>query len=92
MILIGGIGTLSGALVGAATFKLLSFFLEHRFPGASQLLIGGVYIAIVLLLPYGIVGTWRLRSFGIRQAWQRRVKAFNKQLDEFLKRRGDPGE
>jgi branched-chain amino acid transport system permease protein len=92
MILIGGIGTLSGALVGAATFRLLSFFLEHRFGGASQLLIGGVYIAIVLLLPYGIVGTWRLRSFGIRQAWQRRVKAFNKQLDEFLKRRGDPGE
>lgn len=92
MILIGGIGTLSGALIGAATYRLLSFFLEHRFGGASQLLIGGVYIAIVLFLPYGIVGTWRLRSFGVKQAWQRRVKSLNKQLQEFLGRKGAEGD
>lgn len=89
MILIGGIGTLSGALIGAATFRLLSFFLEHRFGAASQLLIGAVYIAIVLFLPYGIVGTWRLRSFGVREAWRRRVKSLNKQLEEFRGRKGD---
>ena len=28
MILMGGIGTLDGALIGAAVFRLLSFFLE----------------------------------------------------------------
>ncbi|MBS1250578.1 MAG: hypothetical protein MAG431_02172 [Chloroflexi bacterium] len=74
MILIGGIGTLSGALIGAAVFKLLSFFLEKWFGGASQVLIGLVYILLVLFLPYGIVGTIRARSFRWKQGWQRWMK------------------
>ncbi len=91
MILIGGIGTLTGALIGAATFRLLSFFLEHRFGATSQLLIGTVYIAIVLFLPYGIVGTWRMHSFGFKEAWRRRLKSFSNQAEALLKRGGDGG-
>lgn len=70
MILIGGIGTLDGAILGAATFRLLSFFLEKWFGGASQVIIGGVYILLVLFLPYGIVGTWKLRAANMRQGWK----------------------
>jgi branched-chain amino acid transport system permease protein len=70
MILMGGIGTLNGALLGAALFKLLSFFLEKWFGGTSQVIIGLVYILLVLFMPYGIVGTWRLRSASIRQGWE----------------------
>lgn len=62
MILIGGVGTLSGAVIGAATFRLLTFFLDRYFKGSSSFLLGLVYVAIVLFLPYGIVGTWRLKS------------------------------
>lgn len=62
MILIGGVGTLSGAIVGAAVYRLLSYYLERWFGGAASLLIGGAYIAIVLFIPYGIVGTWRAKS------------------------------
>ncbi|OQY24101.1 MAG: hypothetical protein B6I34_04005 [Anaerolineaceae bacterium 4572_32.1] len=73
MILIGGIGTLSGAVIGAAVFRLLSFGLERLFGGGSQLIIGIVYIAIVLFVPYGIVGTWRLRSWEIKKGWQKLI-------------------
>lgn len=62
MILIGGVGTLTGAIVGAAVYRLLSFYLERWFGGLAPVLIGAVYISIVLFLPYGIVGTWRVRA------------------------------
>lgn len=64
IILIGGLGTISGAIVGAAVFRLLEFFLDRWFGGASELLIGFAYVALVLYVPYGIVGTWRARSAG----------------------------
>lgn len=73
MILIGGIGTLSGALIGAAIFKLLDYNLDKQFGESASFLIGVVYILLVLFLPYGIVGTWRLRSLNIREGWQRLV-------------------
>jgi branched-chain amino acid transport system permease protein len=71
IILIGGIGTLSGALIGAAIFKLLGYNLDKYFGESSSFLIGVVYISLVLFLPYGIVGTWKLRSLHIREGWQR---------------------
>jgi len=74
MVLIGGIGTLSGALIGAFVFRLLSFFLDKIFVGSSQIIIGLVYILIVLFLPYGIVGTWKLRSSQIKEGWARLLR------------------
>jgi ABC-type branched-subunit amino acid transport system permease subunit len=68
---IGGIGTLSGAIVGAAVFRLLSFYLERWFGGSAALILGVVYVAIVLFLPYGIVGTWRARSIQRQQGLER---------------------
>ena len=73
IILIGGIGTLNGAIIGAFVFRLLSFFLEKWFGGASQVIIGLVYILLVLFLPYGIVGTWQMRKLEIKAGWQRLV-------------------
>jgi branched-chain amino acid transport system permease protein len=80
MVLIGGIGTLSGAMIGAAAFKLLSFFFEKSFGELSQVLIGVIYILIVLFFPYGVVGTWRLRSFEIQRGRQRLLEYFRKAL------------
>jgi branched-chain amino acid transport system permease protein len=71
MILIGGIGTLSGAVVGAAAYKLLQFFLDRAFGESSSFVLGLIYVAIVLFLPYGIVGTWQLRALQIKQGWAR---------------------
>jgi len=78
MILMGGIGTLDGALIGAAVFRLLSFFLEKWFGGASQVIIGLVYILLVLFFPYGIVGTWKLKEIQIKSGWKRLIKLATK--------------
>ncbi len=62
IILIGGVGTLSGAVIGAAVFRLLEYFLDRWFGPSARFILGAVYIALVLFLPQGIVGTWRLRG------------------------------
>lgn len=71
IILIGGMGTLSGAIIGAVVFRLLDFGLSRRFPESSSFITGAIYIAIVLFVPYGIVGTWKLKSFRIKQGRDR---------------------
>ncbi len=71
MILIGGMGTLSGAIIGAAIFRLLSFWLDRWFGPAAQIIIGVVYVGLVLFFPYGVVGTWQARRLRIKEGWQR---------------------
>lgn len=76
MILIGGVGTLSGAIVGAAVFRLLEYYLERWFGGTAPVLVGASYVAIVLFLPYGIVGTWRARTTDRQQGLARLRRLF----------------
>lgn len=76
MILIGGIGTLSGAMVGAAAFKFMDFYLDKWFGDMSAYIIGVVYVVLVLFIPYGIVGTWRLRRLDIQAGRQRLAALF----------------
>lgn len=72
IILIGGVGTLSGAVVGAAVFRMLEYFLDRQFGENASFLLGVVYVLLVLFLPYGIVGTWRTKALQIQQSRQRR--------------------
>jgi len=74
MILIGGVGTLSGALIGAAVFRLLEFFLDKAFSANATFVLGLVYIVIVMFVPYGIVGTWRQRSFQLERGRERLMR------------------
>lgn len=78
VILIGGVGTLNGALVGAAVFRLLDYGLRRYLGESAGFINGIIYITIVLFLPYGIVGTWRLKSFAIKQGWERLMGRFFK--------------
>ncbi|MCP4305702.1 MAG: branched-chain amino acid ABC transporter permease [bacterium] len=71
IILIGGVGTITGALVGAAVYRLLQFYLDRWFGAASELLIGLAYVVLVLYLPYGIVGTWRAKAAKRKEGWER---------------------
>jgi branched-chain amino acid transport system permease protein len=76
MVLVGGLGTLDGALIGAAVLRLLEYFLDKVFGETAGVLLGVIFIALVLLLPYGVVGTWRLRSLRIREGWRELLQRF----------------
>lgn len=71
IILIGGVGTLNGALVGAIVFRLLDYGLRRYIGESASFINGAIYVAIVLFLPYGIVGTWRLKSAGLKRGRER---------------------
>ena len=74
IILIGGVGTLNGALVGAIVYRLLDFGLRRYIGESASFINGAVYVAFVLFIPYGIVGTWRLQSLQIKQGWERLLR------------------
>jgi branched-chain amino acid transport system permease protein len=76
ILLIGGVGTLNGALVGAVVFRLLDYGLRRYIGESASFISGAVYVLFVLFIPYGIVGTWRLKSFQIKQGWERLLGLF----------------
>jgi branched-chain amino acid transport system permease protein len=76
IILIGGVGTLNGALVGAAVYRLLDFGLRRYVGEGASFINGAIYVAFVLFIPFGIVGTWRLKSLQIKQGWKRLLQMF----------------
>jgi branched-chain amino acid transport system permease protein len=78
IILIGGVGTLQGAFVGALVYRLLDFGLRRYIGESASFINGAVYVAFVLFIPFGIVGTWRLRSFQMKQGWDRLSRIFHR--------------
>jgi len=63
MLILGGMGTLFGAVLGAFSYVLL----QEWFSALTkhwQLLMGGFIVAAVLLLPQGLVGLAHLRQRG----------------------------
>lgn len=73
MVILGGSGTLYGAVLGAVVIEVLNFTLSSREFTESVgdwaivgpilqhwlLLLGLIYVLIVLFLPFGVVGTWK---------------------------------
>ncbi|MBM4427183.1 MAG: branched-chain amino acid ABC transporter permease [Chloroflexi bacterium] len=78
ILLIGGVGTLNGAFVGAIVFRLLDYGLRRYIGESASFINGAIYVLFVLFIPYGIVGTWRLKSLQIKQGWERLLAKFNK--------------
>jgi branched-chain amino acid transport system permease protein len=64
MAIFGGVGQLSGPIVGAAAFAYLEEVLITKFPYYYRLLFGLIFIIVVLYLPNGLVG--------LVQKWQKR--------------------
>ena len=56
MVIIGGIGTIEGPIVGALIYVVLSQFLAEYF-SVSMLILGGIAIVVILVAPKGIMGT-----------------------------------
>lgn len=59
MIVVGGMGTLLGPMLGAVAVYVPYFFFLNIFIGAQYLIIGLLVVLIALFAPGGIVGTLR---------------------------------
>jgi len=55
MVLLGGVETVSGAVIGAIVYKALNIWLVSQ-TDLSKLVLGGFIVLIVVVFPKGIVG------------------------------------
>ena len=67
IVILGGMGTLYGPVLGAFMVVLLQNFLPELTPH-WQLLFGGIIIAVVLFLPHGVASLFP-RIAGLRRGW-----------------------
>ena len=56
MVIIGGIGTMEGPIIGAIIYVLLTQYL-FEFPGIAMIILGIIAIAVILIVPNGVMGT-----------------------------------
>ncbi len=78
MTVMGGVGTLSGPILGAGLMQVIGQFFDQWFGPRWPLVFGLVFIALVMFLPYGIVGTWRQKQGGLRLGWARLIGLLKK--------------
>jgi len=71
MVILGGMGTLVGGIIGAGLLQAFSHFFYDWFGPRWPLVFGLLFIVIVLFFPYGIVGTWQLKRLQLREGWAR---------------------
>jgi branched-chain amino acid transport system permease protein len=74
MVLLGGVETVSGAVVGAIVYKALAIWLMSETE-MSKLVLGAVIVAIVVLAPKGIVGYLSdfARRMALPAAWSKKA-------------------
>lgn len=68
---VGGRGTLVGAIVGAVGVNWARSVLTNHFPELWPFFLGGLFIAVVLAFPDGLVGLYRRLSAGTWSRWDR---------------------
>ena len=69
MIVIGGLGSVAGAIIGAGVFTLLPELLR-RFEDFQELVYGGLLLGFIVFVPHGLAGILgRLREAGAQ--WRR---------------------
>lgn len=71
MVILGGIGTLTGPILGAGLMQIVGQFFYQWFGARWPLVFGLIFIGLVIFLPYGIIGTYRLRKQSLKQGWKR---------------------
>lgn len=76
MVILGGMGTLVGPIIGAGVMQTFGLFLYEWFGARWPLVFGLIFIVIVLFFPYGVVGTFRMRKIELQRGWQRFIDLF----------------
>ena len=57
MTLLGGMGTFLGPIIGASFLTVLSEILGTAFVEYYLIMVGAIIIAVILIMPRGVVGT-----------------------------------
>jgi branched-chain amino acid transport system permease protein len=59
MVIIGGIGTFEGPVLGAVVFSLINYYVTSQFPGSTidTFILSLMIIGIAVLLPRGLVSS-----------------------------------
>jgi branched-chain amino acid transport system permease protein len=68
ILIIGGSGTLYGALIGAFIYVFAANYLMASFANSWQVYFGALFVALVLLLPGGATGAIRLTTGRLRRS------------------------
>jgi ABC-type branched-subunit amino acid transport system permease subunit len=66
ILIIGGSGTIYGAIIGAVIYEFASSYLTASFANSWQVYFGALFVALVLLLPGGVAGVVKLASGRLR--------------------------
>jgi branched-chain amino acid transport system permease protein len=56
MVIIGGMSTMEGPIIGAIIYVVLTQYL-YNFPGISMIILGAIAILVIMVAPKGITGT-----------------------------------
>lgn len=67
ILIIGGSGTVYGALLGAVLYVFASSYLASSFANSWQVYFGALFVALVLLMPGGLAGVLRLGASRLRR-------------------------
>lgn len=68
MMLLGGMGTVIGPVIGAALFQLVGDLIWSQFSGIHNMLLGALVIVVVLVVPNGVLDMLSRVRTGRRQA------------------------
>ncbi len=71
MVLLGGVATVSGSVVGAIVYTMASIWLMSA-TDLSRLVLGGVIVFLVVAFPQGIVGSLSAIASGPIERWRMR--------------------
>jgi branched-chain amino acid transport system permease protein len=63
-------------VIGAIVYRLLDFGLRRYLGEGASFVNGAIYVLIVLFLPYGIVGSYRIKSWNIQAGYNRLLRLF----------------
>jgi len=80
MVILGGMGTLIGPVLGAGLMQVFGLVLYDWFGARWPLVFGIIFILIVLFVPYGIIGTYRARKNDLQQ-FRSRILHLRKNTD-----------
>ncbi len=75
--ILGGMGTLIGPIIGSGIMQLIGQFFYDWFGPRWPLVFGVLFVILVMFLPNGIVGTWRMKQFEWKQGWKRLLGLFS---------------